>query len=389
MQKIKKSRIKAFISFIVTTIITLFRFITSLFYRSFACAFHFFRVCPIRPNKIVLFAPHRVRESLDCVVNELIQRGKTVYITPAQKRSPRLLLLQAYHFATASAVLLNDNFMPLGSLRFSKKTKIVQIWHAEGALKRFGLSLDLPQAVRECVRKAGAKYDAVVCSSPRVAPFYAEAFGVPLSVVLPLGAPRLDVLCHGFSKQKAREAFELQFPQTKNKRIILYAPTLRDNPKADAALLENFRFDQFQARFGANTILLVRVHPRSAAKIPSETHGVIDCAKYSDTIKLLAACDALITDYSSICLDAAVLDVPVFLYCFDLDAYKTERDFYVDFSVSAPCEITVRFADLLDELAKPDVNQSKRAAFAAYHIGTLDGGASKRIADFLTEDKQG
>ena len=55
------------------------------------------------------------------------------------------------------------------------------------------------------------------------------------------------------------------------------------------------------------------------------SNTVIDVSTYDDMYELLAGCDAVITDYSSVAFDGIVMDVPVFLYVSDYDEYVSER----------------------------------------------------------------
>lgn len=323
--------------------------------------FRLCRIFPVKTAKIVALRNFPAAGSLGVLGDYLEGRGKwrVLRLTP---RSPLLL----FHLATARAVFLDNNFTPLKHLDMRKSTKVVQIWHGDGALKRFG------------GEKNPYPYDAVVCSAEHVRPFWAEAFQLPAERLLPLGSARMNALARPFDAAALRIEFDRKHPQCKGKRLVLYAPTFRDDRERNRTLLSHFDFEEFARRF-PDTVLLVRMHPRmhGAYKLPA---GVPDMTSEPDAAPLLRVCDRFITDYSSLCLDAAVLDVPVLLYLFDEEEYMTEeRGFYVPFRTLAPGPIANTFEELLDLLAAPDTSKAQRRAFVDYHLGELDGKACERI----------
>lgn len=294
----------------------------------------------------------------------------------------RLFTVQAYHLATAGAVLLNDNFMPMADLRFSPKAVVIQLWHGEGALKRYGLSLPLAPRLAGRVRRGSMRCTAIVCAAEHLAPCTAEAFGVPQERVLPLGSPRTDALVNPVDRKALRLAFEEQHPACKNKRLILYAPTFRDDPADNAALLSHFDFDAFAARFADEAVLLLRLHAKQIAGAPIPA-AVIDVTGYPDGLALLRLCDAFVTDYSSMAMEAALLDVPTYCYAFDYEQYARDRGFYKGLRELPPGPVAGDFAGLLDALAAPDTYKTQRKAFAEFHLGKPDGRAAERVAGLI------
>ncbi|MCL2106561.1 MAG: CDP-glycerol glycerophosphotransferase family protein [Oscillospiraceae bacterium] len=356
-----------------------------ILYRVFALCFCVNRIFPVKKNKVVLLAPHKSWGSLKNVGEALEARGgwRVIWIPAAEPARGlqgmiQFFTVQAHHLATARIIFLNDNFMPMAELCFSKKAKLIQLWHAEGALKKFGLSLALEPRLRRRVQRGAARYSAVVCSNERVIPHYAEAFGVDSARVLPLGSPRTDELPRPGSRAALRAEFDEAQPEYRGKRLILYAPTFRDDPMEDAALLSHFDFEAFERRFGEDAALFVRLHPQLHAAAVPEAYS--QCGRRPPA---LGACDLLITDYSSLCLDAAAMDIPVILYAYDYENYARSRGFYKSPRELPPGPVATDFASLLDQLAAPDGYQQQRAAFAEYHLGKLDGRATERVLELI------
>ena len=198
-----------------------------LFYSLYALFFNLSRVFPIKQNRIAFIAPHNggTEDSLSKMRSYIEKKGgyETVFIStndlkldfsgfvPLVKsclKAAGFFTFKAAALARSKYVFLNDNFMPMASLKFSKKAVITQLWHAEGAFKKFGLSAPLTDDVRVREKKGASKLTYVVCTSESVAPVYAEAFGVESEKVLPLGSPRIDSLLSEKDTAEIRAEFD-------------------------------------------------------------------------------------------------------------------------------------------------------------------------------------
>ena len=77
--------------------------------------------------------------------------------------------------------------------------------------------------------------------------------------------------------------------------------------------------------------MLVRLHPnvmQLAKDLTFDNEVTFDATAFDDMQLLLSACDAVITDYSSLMFDFALTRRPCFQFATDIDAYKTDRNFY-------------------------------------------------------------
>lgn len=375
----------------------------NIFYTFYAIMFAIFRIFPVKLNKIVFLSPHNenFNDSLGAVMDEVIRRDefRVIMISGRDLKFNRsrpfhsigriigFFTGKAFHLATAKYVFLNDNFMPMGKLHFNKKAVITQLWHAEGAFKKFGLDIEQSEKVRALEKAGNAKLTYVVCSSEDVAPIYAGAFGVSDYKVLPLGSARSDYFFRDFNLDRMRADFDKRYPECKGKKLVLYAPTFRDNPADDSRILANFDIDAFNERFGDEYSLLIRLHPQVHADV--EFNGAVDVCKYENTLELMKLCDILITDYSSICMDFAIQNKPVYFYAFDLERYEKERAFYFDYESYVPGPVAKDFQTLLN-LLNSNVSETyrlRRNDFNYANFGTPDGKAAERIVDKIIYDK--
>lgn len=368
-----------------------------LFYILYAAFFNICRIFPIKNNRVTFLSPHRENftDSLGAVMKEVESRDKyeIVKISSADLdmrggiasvlRAFGFFTYKAYLLATSKYVFLNDNFMPMGSLHFSKKAVVTQLWHAEGVFKKFGLDIPQPKKVREREISGASKLTWVVCSSKQVAPYYAKAFGVPPEKVLPLGSPRSDKFFEKIDTDRIKEKFFSKYPELKGKRLVLYAPTFRDNEEDDKELLSSVDAKAFGKRFD-DSAFLIRLHPQ-IHRCDGVLSGACDVTDWEDVGELISICDAMITDYSSVCMDAALIGKPLYFYAFDLDKYANERQFYFDYESYVPGPVARDFSTLLNLLAVgiSQTYKDKLKDFREFNFGSPDGNSAKRVVDTI------
>ena len=101
------------------------------------------------------------------------------------------------------------------------------------------------------------------------------------------------------------------------------------------------------------------------------------------TLALTAACDVMITDYSSVIYDACLLDVPMVFYCSDYKEY--ERGFYLDFPDDLPGEMITDVGKLLDAVrsAKENPPVSRIEKFRNEQMSACDGNSTQRAVELI------
>ncbi len=359
-----------------------------LFYFIYSVFFRVGRLLPLKKNLVALVSPHPAsfNDSLGEIRTKLGEKGGFEFLTISSaeikgSKNPasvfRFFVVKSARLARAHYVFLNDNFMPLADVRFRKETVVTQLWHGEGALKKIGLATSLPPEIEARERRLYKNYDYAVCSSKSVVSVYTEAFDMREEQVLPLGTPRTDYFFRPFDYEKARAEFDRAHPGCKGKKLVLYAPTYRDDPALDSHITENISAEKFNARFGETAALLIRLHPQvRSAIIPA---GVTDVTDYPDIGKLLRLADVLITDYSSVCMDFALMNKPSFYYPYDLENYMKNREFYADYESIVPGPVCRDFDSLLDAVGNMAPDEAKLEKFREYHLGACDGHSAERV----------
>ncbi|MFW7401838.1 CDP-glycerol glycerophosphotransferase family protein [Vagococcus fluvialis] len=226
-----------------------------------------------------------------------------------------------YELATADLFIIDDYFLPVYYIENKQeRNKVVQVWHAIGHLKKYGLSIEKN---RQSTIKHHSNYDFVVANAPGDVKAILSSFDVTNDKVHVLGAPRLDDLIIGEQKK------------INKKNIFMYAPTYRDASNEDKVysyinqLIEIFitRVDQ------ENNYLYLSLHPYlKIEKINLRRAKNIEIFKDGNkSSKLLKEVDVLITDYSSILLDYAYFEKPILIYAPDYQEYIQNTGFFVDY----------------------------------------------------------
>ena len=362
----------------------------NLFYTLYALLFNISRaIFPLKKNRVAFVSKHNENfcDSLGAVRDELESRGgyDLVYITRQDLslsnplRVFSFFVLKSRLLATAEYVFLNDNFMPMGKLNFRKEAVITQLWHAEGAFKKFGLHIPQNDSLRKAEIAANSKLSYVVCSSESVRKIYAEAFGVDERKVLPLGAPRVDYLKNEKNQKDALREIHEKYPETRNKKILLYAPTFRDEEEMDKEILKNFNLSEVKKNLGDEYEIFVRLHPQIHIS-DRDSLGATDVTDFPDVRKLILASDVLITDYSSICMDFAFLNKKTVFFAYDLKWYTERRDFYFDYESFVPGLVAMNTAELISAV-KSDFQKERNEKFKSFNFSFDDNRSAKRVVD--------
>lgn len=302
----------------------------------------------------------------------------------------------AFLAAEAKVIVLEDFYPQLHVLTIRKDTKVVQLWHACGAFKMFGLSeVDkIPHLTQDT--RNHRNYSMVPVSSRQMVPFYSEAFGITPQKVYPVGVPRTDVFFDKAYQQKVTEELYEKYPALQNKKVILFAPTFRGSGKTRAFYpKDRFVIDRLMESLTSDTVLLVKQHPFVRQQLEcSEKYRsrVFDFTGKENINDLLFITSLLITDYSSSIFEAALLKIPMLFYVFDLKEYEKQRDIYFDFSTFVPgkqVQTMDELADqaqwILEQKEKDDHTDQKLQAFCSYFLGALDGNSTKRTVDLILD----
>lgn len=252
-------------------------------------------------------------------------------------------------------------------LRKRKRQFFVHTWHADLPIKKVGIDSN-PDSIKnyQDVKNTAEVTDVFLTNGTLGQDIHRKAFlysGDFLSTSL----PRLDIVINGDlqAEQKVRELYGI----SPDDFVVMFAPTFRESGanknRCVGEFGEGFDFEKLKVaieeKYHKNVVILLRLHPFlvSYAKEFESCSAIIDTTCHRDVYELLTCVDMLITDYSSLMMDAALGGKSVLLYATDIDNYiEKERGFYFDYRL-LPFPIAENFEELIDNIAVYDMNQYK------------------------------
>jgi CDP-glycerol glycerophosphotransferase len=322
-------------------------------------------------------------------------------IPHAGKRSVRGFWLTA----RAAVVVVTHGFGDVNRYAVSDAF-VVQLWHGI-PLKRIGL--DSAETVRSGIlprsrivrgvlarmyRGAARRIRVLPAASHLVRGRLESAFGLRDDRVPVTGEPRVDVLSRGTPESRrstARAAIAAAVGETDpSARLILYAPTWRDGAP-DPAVPSGEEWRRIVEVLGRRrAVLLVRSHPLGAGEYtpPFATDRVrgLGSEVVPDVTPLLPGLDALVTDYSSLAFDAALVPLPTVYLAPDVDFYARTRGFYGSYREVAGEDWATDWtgaAEQLDALLSDGADRARRIEAAERLSARVhafrDGGNTRRV----------
>ena len=357
------------------------------------------RLFPLR-GRVVLATAHAdsIGGNLAWIRDELRRSHPEIPVTEVASRLPAGLralvgaaagqVAAGFRLATARVTVIDDYYFPMYVAPKRPGTTFVQVWHACGALKRFGYSLgdrSFGKGRRRAHVPIHAGYDRCLVSAARFAPYYAEAFGVPVErFTARLGIPRTDLF---FDEERiARTSRELRqrYSIPEGKRVVLYAPTFRGASITKARTPNDVDLHALERALGDDHVVLLRAHPfvgSWAIGDPGLRGFVIDVSGHPDVNELMLVSDVLVTDYSSVIYEYALLGRPMAFFAPDHEAFEAERGFYVDYPAYVPGPVVTTTDALADHLRAGRFDVERVRRFAAESFDVADGRASARFVE--------
>ena len=346
--------------------------------------FSFFKIFPIKTNRIsfIIDSGELFKGNLDYIKKEFEKRGNFDFNFFYKDK---LSFSSFKSLATSKYVFLNDNFFPLAFMNFKNETEVVQLWHAPGASKKFGGSVASDSDI-EMLSKIGKNTDYLISSSKKIENYYSEAFQIDKEKIIPLGLPRIDYYFENHDLNKIKLEFSKRYGIDTNKKIILYAPTFRDEKKYNN-VFDFLDLKKFNDVLGDEYVLALRLHPKIKDFYQDDigsSENYVDCSDYPSEQELMMISDILITDYSSIMIEFAILDKPILFFVYDLDNYlNSERGFYYDFEKTVPGKLVYSSDELINAIEGKDFDKYKMSDFLGTQFDVIDGKSSERVVDFL------
>ncbi|MDO4521884.1 MAG: CDP-glycerol glycerophosphotransferase family protein [Eubacteriales bacterium] len=317
-----------------------------------------------------------------CSLGEGLQKRKEVR---------RNCLHALRELATAKYIFINDSSPLIGCLPMRAQTKVIQVWHACGAFKKFGFST--AEKIFGATKKDLMKYplhknfSMVTVSSPEVGWAYAEAFHMEdrMEAIVPAGISRTDVFYQPERIGKAYDKLHRLMPQSKGKKVILYAPTFRGRV-AHAKSPDELDMRAMKNALQEEYVLICKHHPfvKERPQIPQEcAEFAVDFTEQMEIDELLMVSDICISDYSSLIFEYSLFEKPMIFFAYDLEDYFDWRGFYYDYDDLTPGPVLRTTEEILDYIAHLEerFDRQRVVEFKKKFMSACDGHATERILD--------
>lgn len=294
-----------------------------------------------------------------------------------------------YHLATSRHILVDNYYGFLAVTDFKSGVECIQLWHASGAIKKFGLEdntvKDRSDQAKQRFLNVYNKFDKIVVGSDIMENIFLKAFNLKQDKILKFGIPRTDFFFDEHEKSKVKNKLIQENPLLKEKKVILYAPTYRDHE------LDHFQLQldlqKMKQELGEAFILLLRLHP--AIKKTAD-----DWADYPDFVfdysssrydinELLIVADYLITDYSSIPYEFSLLRKPMLFFTYDLDAYKQNRGLWDEVNGRFPGPIAMDTRTIIELLEKNQFDLNIVDSYAKKWNKYSTGRSSQNLVTYM------
>ena len=231
---------------------------------------------------------------------------------------------QMVSIASSKVIIVDGYNLPVSLLKHKKGTKVIQMWHALGAIKKFGYqSIGKVDGINPTVArilKMHANYDYVISGSEGMNKYFAEAFNVPIEKVLAIGTPSIEFLKKKDNKitKKVKE----KYPALKNKINVLYSPTFRNE--------KNYNYEELINNTDFTKVNLIITNHFKVEERATDPRVININSNEFQTFDILKIVDYVITDYSALMIDAAVINKKILLYVYDYDEYKKNNGVNLD-----------------------------------------------------------
>lgn len=357
--------------------------------------------------KYIVQELHKERPDLKFVwlVNRVGEHEFPDYI----RQVPNSFWSSAYYL-TRSKVWIDNYRKPLGTVK-RKGQYYINTWHGCVGFKPIGLwrGEKFSRIAYLVSKNDSDMIDRLIVSNDWSAEVFVRGM-VYDGKILTLGQAREDVM--SYDRTAVRVSVREKYNLPADSRIVLYAPTYRESgmktnrqvyseqTAIDISLLKKSLHD----KFGGEWYVLEKLHPQLDATQKVSDPSVIDVSKEDDTNWLIAASDAVVTDYSSVGFEAGAYGIPVFLYMDDIEEYIGDRgnlcfeihdddtitnnkQMAPDFDVEVPFVVIRNNKELAEKIASFDIGSYlRKTKKMTEQLGwEKDGKASNRVSNLINK----
>lgn len=350
------------------------------------------KLFPVQRKKIFFLSRQTDKPSIDyrMLMKEIEKKYPAYHLVVITKRVEKNLkdvvtknffsiFKQMYHLATSSVCIVDGYNIAVSALKHKKSLTVIQLWHSLGAIKKFGQQTLTTEKQRKFAKamRMHKNYSYIISGAPAMIPYFAKAFGYPEDRFFSYGLPRIDYLLKSTEENKKR--IYGAYPQLKEKKVVLYAPTFRDNDDHE------YKINELIHAFDSEKYTVVlKLHPSISRGLKISDAAFL-CAEFS-SMQLTAVADYVITDYSAVSIEAAIANKPVFLYVYDYDEYSISPGLNTDLHAEFPEYTFCDALALYKKLEAQNYNMDTVKKYREKYVADTNGTVTENLAAFIIKE---
>lgn len=285
---------------------------------------------------------------------------------------------QMYHIATSKIVIVDGYCIPVSVLNHKSEQSIIQTWHALNVIKKFGyLTLDKAAGTSSALAKAMCmhrNYTHILTCGTITGKTLAKSFDANEDTILLMGLPYVDYILN--PQQSIMDCMKKQYPQLQEKKNILYVPTFRRNHSVDVSWIsEKIDFNKYN--------VIVKLHPVDKENVQGNIDSRIILDDSFSSHEWFWMCDSVITDYSGVGIESALLDRKLYFYLYDKKQYEKEVGLNIDLYQEPISKYVTESADKLVEMLEEEYNFELLKQYREKYIEVDLRDSSGQFADWL------
>lgn len=337
-------------------------------------------------NQVLFISSHRELEGNAKALYPHV-KGKKVVCAKTMPHNIVTKLRVFFRIYTSRVIVTDDYVRYIQNFQLRESQRVIQLWHACGAFKKFGQrGTSMPIANDIAMH---AQYNLVSVSSESVRSIYADAFNININKVKALGSPRTDCFFDEEWIRGTRESIYGVYPEWREKKVILYAPTFRDVDGDYSQFHPELDFEQLSKELLPDQVFVVCPHPLVKNDIISKEYHNIRVIREFSTNEMMHVSHMLVTDYSSVIFEYALLNKPIAFYCYDVANYN--RGFYLNYPDDLPGDVYETQKELTNFIRTADEHVAREgyARFVEKYMSACDGHSCERIAGLINSYMEG
>lgn len=287
-------------------------------------------------------------------------------------------LFKQMKLISQSKIIIIDGYnLPVSLLKHKKNTKVIQMWHALGAVKKFGYqSIGKKDGISPKIAKIlnmHANYDYILSGSDLMNKYFSEAFNTDITKVLAIGTPTVDYLKE--KNTKISKDILKKYPEMKKKINVLYSPTFRNDKTNNLQeLIDNFNFSMCN--------LIITSHPKVDSVFMDDRVIYINREEF-DTFDIMKKCDYVITDYSALMIDSAIINKKILLYVYDYEKYKKENGLNIELLKDFPNISSTSAKKIVDIIVNDKYDLKEYKKFQKMYTPNIKGRCTDEITKLI------